>query len=130
MKSYDVFMDSFVNVMLPDECDPDTQEGSEMIIDAATVEYMDRLRRNGDVDFRWVRFPEGDEPDPLSSGPDASLIAAAPELLAALRYATEFIKGSNECLDQVGTSDKDWVDYCVSLQATCDAAIAKAEGGE
>lgn len=128
MKSYDVFMDSFVNVMLPDECDPDTQEGSEMIIAAATVEYMDKLRRNGDADFRWVRFPEGDEPDPLSSGPDASLIAAAPNLLAVARMAFGYAQDTKaRFIEHFDFDDEESYD---NLCDACEKAIAKAEGGE
>ena len=59
---------------------------------------------------------------------EKSLFAAAPKLLAALWEATAFIKGSNECLSP--DNDREWADYCVSLQKSCEEAIAMAEGGK
>ncbi len=57
------------------------------------------------------------------------LKAQRDDLLAALRDAAEFIKGSNECLDpSAHGGDREWIDYCVALQESCEEAIAKAEG--
>ena len=57
---------------------------------------------------------------------EKNLFAAAPGLLAALRDATEFIKGSNECLSP--DNDREWADYCALLQKSCEEVIAIAEG--
>lgn len=60
---------------------------------------------------------------------DAELIAAAPELLAALKDAVEFINGHNECLEpSTHSSDREWIDHCVALHKSCQEAINKAEG--
>jgi len=62
---------------------------------------------------------------------DRFVIAAAPEMLAALRDAVDFIKGHNECLGPATHgSDQEWIDYCVSLHKSCMDVIAKAEGSE
>jgi hypothetical protein len=62
---------------------------------------------------------------------DARLIAAAPEMIAALRDAVDFINGHNECLSPATHgSDQEWIDYCVSLHKSCADVIAKAEGRE
>ena len=51
------------------------------------------------------------------------------ELLAALRDAVEFIRGSNECLEpSTHSGDREWIDYCVALQKSCEEAIANTEG--
>ena len=62
----------------------------------------------------------------MSDTQTAALAAAATDLLEALNYANEFIKGHNECLDPA--SGEDWIAYCVSLQEQCQQAINKAEG--
>jgi hypothetical protein len=57
------------------------------------------------------------------------LISAAPDLLAALKVAAEFISGHNECLSMPsGSGDRQWNDYCIGLLEDCKAAITKAEG--
>lgn len=61
MKSYDVFMDTFVNVLLPDDVDPDSQAGSDAIYEAAIAKYRERLADPGQVSLNWERYPEGDE---------------------------------------------------------------------
>ena len=62
-------------------------------------------------------------------GPDARLIAAAPELLAQLKMAADFISGHNECLSEPsGSGDREWNAYCIGLLDDCKSAIAKAEG--
>lgn len=65
MKSYDVFMDTFVNVMLPAGCDPETHDGMEMLWSLAIAEFQERLRRIDEVTFTWERFPDGDMPSPV-----------------------------------------------------------------
>lgn len=60
---------------------------------------------------------------------DKRLMAAAPELLAQLKMAADFISGHNECLSvPSGSGDRQWNDYCIGLLEVCKAAIAKAEG--
>ena len=60
----------------------------------------------------------------MSNTQTAALAAAAPDLLEALTYANEFIKGHNECLDK--SSGEEWIAYCVGLQEQCQKAINKA----
>jgi hypothetical protein len=62
MKSYDVDMDSFVNVLLPDDCDPNTTEGYAILLEAARDKFMERLRSR-DVTFLWERYEDGDTED-------------------------------------------------------------------
>ena len=60
---------------------------------------------------------------------NAHLIAAAPELLAQLKMAADFISGHNECLSEPsGSGDREWNAYCIGLLDDCKSAIAKAEG--
>jgi hypothetical protein len=62
---------------------------------------------------------------------DQRLVRAAPELLAALLIATDFINGHNECLSvPSGSGDRTWNDYCIGLAEDCKSAIARAEGKE
>lgn len=61
MKSWDVFMDAFVNVMLPDDLDPDTQEGMEVLYDKAMEKYRRKMKEPGEISFTWRRYEEGDE---------------------------------------------------------------------
>jgi hypothetical protein len=59
------------------------------------------------------------------SDDDALAMAAAPELLSALKEAGEFIGRQNELLEG---NNREWIDYCVSVHEKCVAAIAAAEG--
>ena len=59
MKSYDVDMDSFVNVLLPDACDPNTADGYDVLYDAARSTFMEMLR-DREVMFSWERYEDGD----------------------------------------------------------------------
>ena len=61
MKSYDVFMDSFVNVTLPDCVDPESEEGVTLIRKAATEGFVARLRCDDGADFTWQLQHEGGE---------------------------------------------------------------------
>ena len=76
-------------------------------------------------------FPDSEYPS-ITRGKDKResqrLLAAAPEMLAALITAAEFIAGHNERLSEV--TDKDWVDYCESVHQQCKDAIATAKGRE
>jgi len=79
-------------------------------------------------------YPDSEYPS-ITRGKDKReserLLAAAPEMLAALRDAVDFINGHNECLaPATHRSDQDWIDYCVSLHKSCADVIAKAEGRE
>jgi len=60
MKSYDVFLDSFVNVMLPDGVDPCSEEGLDIIWPQAIAKYQQKLATAGEVHFTWRRYPDGD----------------------------------------------------------------------
>lgn len=61
MKSYDVYLDTFVNVMLPDDVNPDTDEGIEAIYEAAIQKFRERLADPGQISLNWERYEEGDE---------------------------------------------------------------------
>lgn len=67
--------------------------------------------------------PADNHPDLLVKDADARLIAAAPELLEAL-------KDARETLDIGGARYVYGADAAMRLIAKCDAAIAKATGGE
>lgn len=89
-----------------------------------------RRVRSGDVEVARVWCGEADDNPRDSSPHDLMLILAAPELLAALRDAVEFIRGSNECLEpSTHSGDQEWIGYCVALEKSCEEVIAKAEGG-
>lgn len=60
MKSWDVFMDSFVNVLLPDDVDPETQEGVAVLYELAIEKYRRKLMEPGEISFTWERYEEGD----------------------------------------------------------------------
>jgi hypothetical protein len=60
MKSYDVYMDSFVNVKLPDDVDPSTNEGYRAMHEAAIMAYRARLQTPAEISFNWERYEEGD----------------------------------------------------------------------
>lgn len=61
MKSYDVYLDTFVNVMIPDEVDPESSEGMEVIRKAAIPKFLERLADEGGVSLNWERYEEGDQ---------------------------------------------------------------------
>jgi len=61
MKSYDVFLETFVNVLLPDGIDPeDGAEGHEMLVLLALEKYRERLRDEACCECTWRRYPDGD----------------------------------------------------------------------
>jgi hypothetical protein len=60
MKSYDVFMDSGVNVKLPDCVDPESEEGETLIREAATEGFVAVLRHNYGADFTWQQYEGGE----------------------------------------------------------------------
>jgi hypothetical protein len=59
MKSYDVDMVSFVNVLIPGDCDPATKEGYEVLYEAARKVFIDRLVTR-QSEFKYQRYPDGD----------------------------------------------------------------------
>lgn len=63
MLSYDVFLDSFVNVTLPEGVDPNSQEGMDIIWPQAIEKYQQKLSVAGEVHFTWKRYPDGDTTD-------------------------------------------------------------------
>lgn len=60
MKSYDVFLDSFVNVMVPDSVDPDTEEGMKILYKLAIEKYTERMKNESELCFTWERYEDGD----------------------------------------------------------------------
>jgi hypothetical protein len=61
MKSYDVYLDSFVNVSLPDDVDADSNEGARKIYELATAKYLELLAsKPPQFDLNWERYEEGD----------------------------------------------------------------------
>jgi hypothetical protein len=61
-KSYDVFMDAFVNVVLPDGLNPDeSQDDLNILYELAMEKYREKMRTPGEISFTWRRYPEGDE---------------------------------------------------------------------
>lgn len=60
MQSYEVFLDSFVTVTLPDGVDPESEKGVSLIRAAATAGYLATLRCD-EVDFIWKPSREGGE---------------------------------------------------------------------
>lgn len=63
MKSWDVFMDSFVNVLLPDDADPESQEGMSLLYELALEKYRCKMRDPWEISFTWRRYPENDQKD-------------------------------------------------------------------
>lgn len=59
MKSWDVYMDSFVNILLPDNVDPDTVSGSEILYHKAIEKFKERLDSE-DISLNWDRYEDGD----------------------------------------------------------------------
>jgi hypothetical protein len=59
VKSYDVDMAVFVNVLLPDDCDPDTDEGYAVLHEAAKAKFLERLQKD-DVTFYWELYEDDD----------------------------------------------------------------------
>lgn len=57
MRKWDVFMESFVCIELPDGVDPDLLPGSELLVALATSEYMKRLQA-GQCEFTWESYEE------------------------------------------------------------------------
>lgn len=57
MKSYDVFMESFVNVEVADDVDPSTDAGRAVLLDAARRLYIDRIVTK-QAEFTWEEFRE------------------------------------------------------------------------
>lgn len=60
MKSWDVFLDSFVNVLLPDDLEPGSEEWLDALWNTAIAKYRQKLSEPGEVTFTWRRYPEND----------------------------------------------------------------------
>lgn len=56
-KSYDVFMESFVNVEVGDDIDPSTDAGREVLLDAARRLYVERIVTK-QAEFTWEEFDD------------------------------------------------------------------------
>lgn len=62
-RSYDVFMESFVNVALPATVDTDSDEGYMLLREAATAKYLDAI--NGSYcEFTWKEYKDGEYVEP------------------------------------------------------------------
>ena len=59
MKTWDVFVESFVGVELPDDVDPNTPEGQSVLLDKARAEYVRRIL-SGETEFTWSLYDEED----------------------------------------------------------------------
>jgi hypothetical protein len=57
MKTWDVFMESFVGVDLPDDVDPATTEGEAVLLEKARNEYVRRII-SGEAEFTWQPYEE------------------------------------------------------------------------
>jgi hypothetical protein len=58
-KHWDVYLDSFVNVALPDDVDPNTDEGRQRLLDAAIAEYVRRLTTQPqEMTMQWELYEE------------------------------------------------------------------------
>jgi len=78
---------------------------------------------------KWVLAGDGVIGEVTCTRKQVLAMAAAPELLAALKDAVEFISGHNECLEpSTFSGDLEWINHCVSLHQSCQEAINKAEG--
>lgn len=60
MKSYDVYMDTFVNVMLPDDVDTNSNEGVKALYEAAITKYRERMADLDQISLSWERYEDGD----------------------------------------------------------------------
>lgn len=60
MKSWDVYMDSFVNIKLPDDVDPGTPLGATMLYEKALAKFAELLSSGQDVTLNWDRYPPDD----------------------------------------------------------------------
>jgi hypothetical protein len=62
MKTWDVFVESFVGVDLPDDVDPATPAGEAVLLGKAREEYVRRIL-SGETEFTWKLYEEEcDEP--------------------------------------------------------------------
>jgi hypothetical protein len=59
-KSYDVYIDSGINLKVPSTTDPDTPEGYAVLKDLATKKFIDMLVKN-QIDFTHEPFDEDEE---------------------------------------------------------------------
>lgn len=78
----------------------------------------------------WIAGPEGEQiAEQILEKPDAHLIAAAPDLLAALKAIRTYCSPHMECTNQCNGGDEGPCD-CEGIcpRNVVDAAIAKAEG--
>lgn len=57
MKTWDVFVESFVGVDLPDDVDPDTAAGQAVLLAKARAEYVRRIL-SGETEFTWRLYDE------------------------------------------------------------------------
>jgi hypothetical protein len=56
MASYDVFINSGVNVTIPDSVDPSTPEGHRILRDATLARLRTLLDEGGEIDLDYERY--------------------------------------------------------------------------
>lgn len=57
-RRWDVFIDTFVNVTLPDDVDPNTEAGYRKLHEAAYAHYAALLKTPDYVAFSWEEYKE------------------------------------------------------------------------
>ena len=62
-RAYDVFMESFVNVVLPATVDTDSDEGYMLLREAATSKYLDAISGSY-CEFTWKEYKDGEYVEP------------------------------------------------------------------
>jgi hypothetical protein len=62
-RSYDVFMESFVNVALPATVDTDSDEGYMLLREAAVEKYLEAIHGSY-CEFTWKEYKDGEYVEP------------------------------------------------------------------
>lgn len=66
MKSYDVWLDNVVNIMLPDAVDPESAEGIDAIYREAIPLLIERAGAAAEASLNWERYEDGDTNEEVS----------------------------------------------------------------
>lgn len=70
-KSYDVSIDSVVNVLLPADVNPDSDEGIELIYKLALAKFQKRIADPGEISLDWERYEDNDVTVPDDVDPES-----------------------------------------------------------